>query len=104
MTPIVTTDKKFQINVNKGLTDQKAAYCPIVPSSLKTTAAPVENAPVLYTPENIMAIMHISRSSVYKLFSSEGFPSIKMGGILRIEKTAFEKWLNTYAGKSFIIG
>ena len=70
-------------------------------NATKTTAAPVENAPVLYTPENIMAIMHISRSSVYKLFSSEGFPSIKMGGILRIEKTAFEKWLNTYAGKSF---
>lgn len=73
-------------------------------NATKTTAAPVENAPVLYTPENIMAIMHISRSSVYKLFSSEGFPSIKMGGIRRIEKTAFEKWLNTYAGKSFIIG
>ena len=73
-------------------------------NATKTTAAPVENAPVLYTPKNIMAIMRISRSSVYKLFSSEGFPSIKMGGILRIENTAFEKWLNTYAGKSFIIG
>lgn len=45
-------------------------------NATKTTAAPVENAPVLYTPENIMAIMHISRSSVYKLFSSEGFPCL----------------------------
>lgn len=35
-------------------------------NATKTTAAPVENAPVLYTPENIMAIMRISRSSVYK--------------------------------------
>lgn len=72
-------------------------------NATKTTAAPVENAPVIYTPENIMAILHISRSSVYKLFSSEAFPSIKMGGILRIEKSAFEKWLTTYSGKTFIL-
>ena len=57
----------------------------------------------LYTPEDIMAIMRIGRSSVYKLFGSEGFPSIKMGGILRIEKSKFEKWLNTYSGKSYIM-
>ena len=56
-------------------------------NATKTTAAPVENAPVIYTPENIMAILHISRSSVYKLFSSE----------------AFEKWLSTYSGKTFIL-
>lgn len=62
-----------------------------------------ENAPVIYTPENIMEIMHISRSSVYKLFSSEAFPSIKMGGMLRIEKSAFENWLKAYSGKTFIM-
>lgn len=71
-------------------------------NNITETAVPV-GAPELYTPEDIMAIMRIGRSSVYKLFGSEGFPSIKMGGILRIEKSKFEKWLNTYSGKSYIM-
>ncbi len=64
------------------------------------TTAPA-GAPEIYTPDDIMAILHIGRSSVYKLFSSEGFPSIKMGGILRVEKSKFEKWLNTYSGRTY---
>lgn len=63
-------------------------------------AAPA-GAPEIYTPDDIMAILHIGRSSVYKLFSSDGFPSIKMGGILRVEKSKFEKWLNTYSGRTY---
>jgi predicted DNA-binding transcriptional regulator AlpA len=66
-----------------------------------TTITAPAGAPEIYTPDDIMAILHIGRSSVYKLFSSEGFPSIKMGGILRVEKTKFEKWLNTYSGRSY---
>lgn len=69
----------------------------------KNTVEPVDNAPVIYTPENIMAIMHISRCSVYKLFNSEDFPAIRFGGVFRIEKSAFEEWLREYSGKIFEI-
>ena len=70
-------------------------------TNLNTTVP--TGAPELYTVEDVMAIMRIGRSSVYKLFRSEGFPSIKMGGILRIEKSRFEKWLSTYSGRSYTL-
>ncbi len=69
----------------------------------KMTVAAVENAPVIYTPEDIMAILHICRSSAYKLFNSDGFPSFRVGRVLRVEKTAFEKWLANNAGRNFLI-
>lgn len=62
---------------------------------------PVLREMVELISETVQVILHIGRSSVYKLFSSDGFPSIKMGGILRVEKSKFEKWLNTYSGRTY---
>lgn len=55
-----------------------------------------------YTPEDIMTIMQISRTSVYKLFNSDGFPAIKIGGIYRVEKAQFDTWVKQYTGKEFL--
>ncbi len=50
----------------------------------------------LYTPDDIMRIMRLSKSSVYKLFKSGDFPAIKIGSILRVDKRAFERWLRAH--------
>ena len=50
----------------------------------------------LYTPDDIMRIMRLSKSSVYKLFKSGDFPAIKIGSILRVDKQAFERWLRSH--------
>ena len=33
-----------------------------------------------YTPDDVMQILHIGRTQVYKLFKSKTFPSLKIGG------------------------
>lgn len=55
-----------------------------------------------YTPDDIMIIMQISRSTAYKLFRSDGFPGIKINGMFRVEKKKFEAWAESYAGKTFL--
>lgn len=61
------------------------------------------NALIIYTVEDIMAILHICKTTAYILMNSDGFPSFRVGRSLRVEKTAFEKWLKTYEGKQFIM-
>lgn len=61
------------------------------------------NCEVFYTPKDIMRILKISQWKAYQLFSAKGFPAIKIGGSLRIEKNKFVEWCNQYAGESFPI-
>ena len=56
-----------------------------------------------YTPDDVMNILHIGKSQVYKLFKSETFPSIKIGGSLRIDVKRFENWCEKYAGRTYIL-
>lgn len=46
-----------------------------------------------YTPEEIMEILNLSRTSVYKLFKRSDFPAVRIGRMLRVEQSKFEKWL-----------
>ena len=38
-----------------------------------------------YTPQDVMNILHLGRTQVYKLFNSSTFPAIKIGGSLRVD-------------------
>lgn len=46
-----------------------------------------------YTPEEIMEILSLSRTSVYKLFKRSDFPAVRIGRMLRVEQSKFDKWL-----------
>ena len=60
-------------------------------------APPVNTSPIgelqLITPEDIMLAMRLSRSSVYKLLKSGEIPTVKIGKMLRVNKSDFEHWL-----------
>lgn len=47
-----------------------------------------------YSVDDIMAILDISRSSVYILIKKNLFRSIKIGNQIRISKTSFDEWLD----------
>jgi len=49
--------------------------------------------PRFYTPEDIMELLQLSRTSVYKLFKRSDFPAIRLGRMLRVEQSKFDKWL-----------
>ena len=61
------------------------------------------HAPMIYTVEDIMDILRISRNVAYKLFNSDGFPALRINRLLRVEKTAFENWLKSNEGRTFLI-
>ena len=58
---------------------------------------------IIYTIEDVMHILRISRNQTYKLFNSDGFPSFRIGSSHRITKTAFEKWVNSAEGRQYLI-
>lgn len=46
-----------------------------------------------YTIKDIMRILSISKSSAYRLANTDGFPCVRIGKLIRIEKDAFENWM-----------
>lgn len=50
-----------------------------------------------------MQILHLGRTQVYKLFKSETFPAIKIGGSLRVDVKRFENWCDKYAGRKYVL-
>ena len=74
---------------------EKTAIPEKKPRSRKTP--PVNTSPIgelqLLTPEDIMIAMRLSRSSVYKLLKRGEIPTVKIGKMLRVNKSDFEHWL-----------
>ena len=56
-----------------------------------------------YTPQDVMNILHLCKTQVYKLFNSSTFPAMKIGGSLRVDVKRFENWCDKYAGRTFIL-
>ena len=48
----------------------------------------------VYSVDDIMAILDISRSSAYILIKKKLFRSLKVGNQIRISKASFDAWLN----------
>lgn len=52
----------------------------------------------VYTVKEIQRILGISKSTVYRLVSSNTFHCVKVGGHYRIPKKSFEEWMNNKGG------
>ncbi len=48
----------------------------------------------VYSVDDLMAILDISRSTAYILIKKNLFRSVKIGNQLRISKASFDEWLN----------
>ena len=57
----------------------------------------------MYTVKDIQAIMRISPTQAYALVNTHGFPRIRIGGKILVEKAALEQWLYRYRGKDVLI-
>ena len=47
-----------------------------------------------YTVEDLMAMLLLSRPTVYRLLKQNEFRWFKVGGAYRVSKTSFDAWLN----------
>ena len=57
----------------------------------------------VYTVKDIMRILKIGRNRAYELMQSSGFPSTKLGHTYFVTPDKFQKWLDRYEGKEYII-
>jgi excisionase family DNA binding protein len=47
----------------------------------------------LLTIRDIIDIMSVTRMTVYRWIATKGLPAVKIGKTIRINRVAFEKWL-----------
>lgn len=50
----------------------------------------------VYSVNDIMTILDISKNTAYDLVKQEDFPAIRIKNIIRIPKNSFEKWLDRF--------
>ena len=64
----------------------------------------IENATILpeknkgkkcYTLDELMIMLEISRNTLMKLIRKNEFPYLKLGGVYRIPKESFDRWLDS---------
>lgn len=67
------------------------------------TNTPTSESLEFYTIQDVQNILKIGKSTAYKLFNSNCFPSTKIGGQFRISKKALISWCDTNAGREFNI-
>lgn len=59
-----------------------------------STPEPMAQDSRCYTVEDLMAMLLLSRPTVYRLLKQNEFRWFKVSGAYRISKTSFEAWLN----------
>ena len=63
-------------------------------------AQPVNTSPIcdmqMLTPDDIMQALRLSRSTVYNMLKRGEIPSVKIGNMLRVNKSDFEHWLEQH--------
>ena len=61
----------------------------------RDSISPISDMQML-TPDDIMQVLRLSRSTVYNMLKRGEIPSVKIGNMLRINKSAFEHWLEQH--------
>jgi len=63
----------------------------------------VSMTPELFTVKEIKTIFRCGRKQAYEIVNANGFPSIRIGGKILVERKALEDWLSKNKGKSVAI-
>jgi excisionase family DNA binding protein len=63
------------------------------------TVTNIEALPAILTLQNVQNILGLSRTKVYELAHTEGFPIVLFGRSIRVPKAALFAWLAMQTGK-----
>ena len=61
----------------------------------RDNTSPISDMQML-TPDDIMQALRLSRSTVYNMLKRGEIPSVKIGNMLRVNKSDFEHWLEQH--------
>lgn len=96
---MLRTDHRTHYKAMVALVTTKAFH-----TEVQTMKDEVNDNIIMYDVNKIRDIFQFGKNNAYQLMKANGFPSIKIGGKMLVEKTALEKWLMKNQGKSIIIG
>jgi excisionase family DNA binding protein len=54
----------------------------------------VEELPLVLNADDISRVLGLSRVKTYELLHQEGFPTVRIGRVIRIPQERFFAWLN----------
>ena len=54
---------------------------------------------LLHRPEEVAALLQLSRSKTYELIAEGQIPSIRIGRTIRVSASALEHWIREQEGK-----
>ena len=57
----------------------------------------------LLTYKDLQEILHVGKGRAYELLHSSCFPTIKINGRYYVNSRHLSKWLDTYAGREFLV-
>jgi len=63
----------------------------------------LDNDIIMFGVEDIQKIFKCGSSQAYKLVNANGFPSIRIGGKIMVEKKALEIWLEKNRSKKILL-
>ena len=58
---------------------------------------------VMYTVKDLCGIFRCSLTQAYSIVHANGFPSIRIGGKILVEKRALEQWLEKSKGRKILL-
>lgn len=63
-----------------------------------------DHSDAMLTVRGVMATLHVSRSTVFRLMREKGLPSVKIGTrTLRFEQRAIERWVQEQISKDTVV-
>lgn len=57
----------------------------------------------MLTVKDIQSIFGMGKNQAYALMNSAGFPSFKINGRIYVPQIAFDEWVETYIGKTYLL-
>ena len=57
----------------------------------------------LLTAKDLQEIFQIGKNRAYELLHSQAFPTIRINGRMYVTRRHFNNWLDTYAGRQFLL-
>lgn len=61
---------------------------------IENSITDIENLPLVMTPEDIAAVLQISRNTAYEVVHSADFPVFRIGKQYRVQRDKFFVWMN----------
>ena len=62
--------------------------------NVKNTITEIDSLPLVMTPVDVARVLGVSKTTVYEVFHSKDFPSIKIGKQYRVQRDRFFVWMN----------